>query len=98
LFAGLFGTRVRYSGVGIAHQIGALVGGGITPVLSSLLLARSGGSPWMVALLITVFSLIAAFAVRAMGKEIAEHAGDENRDALSGFSSAAPLGQGSAGR
>jgi MHS family shikimate/dehydroshikimate transporter-like MFS transporter len=98
LFAGLFGTRVRYSGVGIAHQIGALVGGGITPVLSSLLLARSGGSPWMVALLITVFSLIAALAVKAMGKEIGEHAGDENRDALSDFPGAAPLGQGGAGR
>lgn len=66
LFAGLFGTRVRYSGVGIAHQIGALVGGGITPVLSSLLLARNGGSPWMVALLITVFALVAGIAARAM--------------------------------
>lgn len=52
----------------------------------------------MVALLITVFSLIAALAVKAMDKEIAEHAGDGNHDALSGFSSAAPLSQGSAGR
>jgi MFS family permease len=79
LFAGLFGTRVRYSGVGIAHQIGALVGGGITPVLSALLLARSGGSPWMVALLITVFALVAGIAARAMrnvdeGEVANEHA------------------------
>jgi MHS family shikimate/dehydroshikimate transporter-like MFS transporter len=66
LFARLFGTGVRYSGVSISHQIGALVGGGLTPVLSSLLLAKSNGSPWLVALLIASFALIAAIAVRAM--------------------------------
>ncbi|WP_050463083.1 MFS transporter [Herbaspirillum autotrophicum] len=68
LFASLFGTKVRYSGVGISHQIGALVGGGLTPLLSALLLAKNQGSPWMVAILITAFSLIAGIAVMAMGK------------------------------
>jgi MFS family permease len=66
LFASLFGTRVRYSGIGISHQIGALVGGGVTPVLSALLLAKNHGSPWTVALLIAVFALIAAAAIKAM--------------------------------
>ena len=34
--------------------------------------------------------LLAALAVKAMDKETTEHAGDENHDALSGFSGAAP--------
>ena len=68
LFSRLFGTGVRYSGVSISHQIGALIGGGLTPVLSSLLLAQNNGEPWLVALLVASFALIAAIATRAMDR------------------------------
>jgi len=42
LFAELFGTRVRYTGLGIVYQGSALIGGGPTPVIAVGLTALAG--------------------------------------------------------
>jgi MFS family permease len=39
LLSELFGTSVRYTGVSMGYQLAALVGGGFTPLLASVLLA-----------------------------------------------------------
>ena len=58
-FADMFDTRVRFSGVAIG-AIGAIVGGGLSPVISSALLASHGGDPTTVAIYVAVSTLIGA--------------------------------------
>lgn len=76
-FADMFDVRVRFSGVSIG-AIGAVVGGGINPVICSSLLAHRGGDPFSVALYITISALIAAcfvaLAPRGSRERDASHA------------------------
>ncbi|MFL9874338.1 MFS transporter [Paraburkholderia megapolitana] len=58
-FADMFDARVRFSGVSIG-AIGAVIGGGINPVICSSLLAQRGGDPYGVAWYITGSALFAA--------------------------------------
>ena len=39
----LFGTNVRYSGISLGFQLGAAIGGGLTPVVAAATVAWSGG-------------------------------------------------------
>jgi MFS transporter, MHS family, shikimate and dehydroshikimate transport protein len=57
-FSELFGTGVRYSGVSIGFQLGALVAGAPTPFVAIWLLSSSGGKPWTVAALVVVAALV----------------------------------------
>lgn len=66
-FSELFGTTVRYTGMSLAYQVSAIVGGFI-PTVAIALLAVGGGSPWLVAslfALICVITGISAALVRA---------------------------------
>ena len=63
LFAELFGTRVRYSGVALSQQVAAVIGGGFTPIIASVLLSWSDGKPSYVACYMIVLGLIAIRAI-----------------------------------
>jgi MFS family permease len=41
MFAELFPTELRYSGVSLAYQLGAIVGGGLAPIVAATLLSAS---------------------------------------------------------
>lgn len=58
-FADMFDVRVRFSGVSIG-AIGAIIGGGVSPVICSALLAARNGDPLWVACYVAASSLIAA--------------------------------------
>jgi MFS transporter, MHS family, shikimate and dehydroshikimate transport protein len=65
-FATLFHPRVRYTGLSVAYQVSAVVGG-FTPLISLTLLQQSGGSPWGVATFLAataVLSFCCAAGVR----------------------------------
>ena len=65
-FSELFGPTVRYTGLSIAYQVSAIVGG-FTPLLAATLLKVGGGTPWLVAaamLAIALLSFLCAFKVR----------------------------------
>ena len=47
-FTTLFQARVRYTGLSVAYQVSAIVGG-FTPLISLTFLQHSDGSPWRVA-------------------------------------------------
>jgi MHS family shikimate/dehydroshikimate transporter-like MFS transporter len=47
-FSQLFAARVRYTGLSVAYQVSAIVGG-FTPLAALALLHGAGGRPWMVA-------------------------------------------------
>ena len=44
LFAELFSPEIRYSGASIGYQIGAVLGGGFAPIISTALYAEFGSS------------------------------------------------------
>lgn len=58
LYAELFGTGMRYSGVSLAYQASAIVGGGLGPIAAAAVYAQSHNNTW-VSVLIAVASVIA---------------------------------------
>lgn len=61
-FSELFGTRLRYSGASIGYQLASVVGGGISPLIATSLLAFAGGHWWPVAAYMAVLSVITIVA------------------------------------
>ncbi|MFC5930531.1 MFS transporter [Cryobacterium melibiosiphilum] len=60
----LFATRYRYTGAGMAYNLGALVGGGITPLVAASIIASSGSASIGFLLAgVSVVSLIATFGL-----------------------------------
>src|SRR5207244_11173543 len=62
-FAELFPTRVRYSGASLASQLGSVSSGGLSPLIATALLARSGGKSWPVSLYMVALGLITVVSV-----------------------------------
>lgn len=66
-FSELFGASVRYTGLSIAYQASAIIGG-FTPLIATALFKADRGAPWMVAGLLSGVSLLslvsALFAMR----------------------------------
>jgi len=66
LFTEIFDTRMRYSGISIAYQLGGMIGGALTPIVATALFAASGSS-MPIALyvgLLSAASLVAVLAIR----------------------------------
>jgi MHS family shikimate/dehydroshikimate transporter-like MFS transporter len=59
----LFGTNVRYSGISLGFQLGAAIGGGLTPVTAAAIVARSSGATWPVSLMLVAFGIVTFSAV-----------------------------------
>ncbi|NHU47974.1 MFS transporter [Rhodococcus sp. A14] len=61
-----FPTKIRYTGISLAYQLGAILGGGIAPIIATALLAATGTSTaiglYMVAA--NVLMLICVFGLR----------------------------------
>jgi MHS family shikimate/dehydroshikimate transporter-like MFS transporter len=61
-FTELFGSDVRYTGLSIAYQ-GSAVVGGLTPLIAATLLATAGDTPWLVAGFVVLAGLITFWCV-----------------------------------
>jgi MFS family permease len=72
-FSELFPARIRYSGLSLVQQIGPLLGGGLSPLIATLLLAEYGGSSAVAGYMIAmaILSTLCAFGLRprAIGSE-----------------------------
>ncbi|WP_051158933.1 MFS transporter [Tsukamurella sp. 1534] len=64
-FAELFPLEVRYSGASLGYAIGAVLGGGLTPLIAAAALDAAGGRPWWVAGYLALISAITAAAAFA---------------------------------
>lgn len=62
-FPELFGARGRYTGASLGFQVSAAIGGGLSPILATLLVERFGGTAGVSVLLIGValITMVAAF-------------------------------------
>jgi MFS family permease len=70
LFAELFDTRMRYSAMSLAYQLGAIVGGGFVPIIATALYARFHTNLWT-ALYIVVTALIALLCLGRLTETVA---------------------------
>ncbi|REK06692.1 MAG: MFS transporter [Planctomycetota bacterium] len=62
-FSELFGTDVRYTGASIGYQLASPLAGGLAPLIATVLLQKSGGKPWPVAVYLIVLSAITLVSV-----------------------------------
>jgi MFS family permease len=68
MFAELFDTGVRYTGMSLVFQGSGVWASGLTPVLLTALLAVAGGSPWAAGGYLAAVAVISLLAVLAMGR------------------------------
>jgi MFS family permease len=66
LFSSMFEPRYRYSGASVSYAVGAVLGGGFTPLIASALLHGVGGWPSIAGymMLMGLISLAAVVAIR----------------------------------
>jgi MHS family shikimate/dehydroshikimate transporter-like MFS transporter len=70
-FAEIFHANVRYTGLSVAYQFSAIIGG-FVPLVAVNLLAANGNSPWLVAVFLMVMSAVsflAAYLATQVGAE-----------------------------
>lgn len=74
-FAELFGSNHRYSGVALVREIGAILSGGIAPLLGLYLVGLAGGAWWVMGAYMAVLAAItfvaALFSVDTRGRDMA---------------------------
>ena len=64
VLAELFETRYRYTGAGIAYNLAAIIGGALTPIFGTALLANVGS--WAVGAMVSGFAVISLLALAAL--------------------------------
>ena len=79
LFAELFDTRVRYTGISFVYQFSGIFASGLTPIIATALLPAGGGKPWLICLYVLVVSMISAASAMAMR---ASHKRDITQDVI----------------
>jgi MHS family shikimate/dehydroshikimate transporter-like MFS transporter len=61
----LFGAKVRYSGISFGFQVGAAIGGGITPMLAAAVSGWSNGATWPISVFLIGLSIATIMAILA---------------------------------
>ena len=66
IFCELFGTRVRYTGISLVYQIGAILFVSLTPVVATYLLKVNDNHPWYIAAYVAASGVVSAVCVALM--------------------------------
>lgn len=69
LYCELFDARLRYTGISLGYNIGAVISISMTPIIATYLVALSSGTPWLLASYMVVAGVLAVISVAAMGKK-----------------------------
>jgi len=70
-YAELFGPKIRYSGVSLSYQLGAVLGGGLSPVIAAALLGVTANhASWPVSLYLVGGAVVSALCLVAIGETI----------------------------
>ena len=54
---------MRYSGISLGFQIGAAIGGGLTPLVAAAVVGWSGGATWPISVFLILLGSITTIAV-----------------------------------
>ncbi|WP_247457477.1 MFS transporter [Bradyrhizobium sp. 2] len=67
-FSELFPARIRYSGLSLVQQLGPILGGGLSPLIATALLAAYGSPSWVAVYMaaIALFSAACTFGLRPL--------------------------------
>ena len=67
-FSELFPARIRYSGLSLVQQLGPILGGGLSPLIATALLAAYGSTSWVAGYMVAMALLSAgcAFGLRPL--------------------------------
>lgn len=71
MFTNMFRARVRYSGLSVAYQFSAILGG-MTPFICTWLLNQNNGQPWLIAAFVVSISAISFMCVHLINRHISE--------------------------
>jgi len=66
LYASLFDTRVRYTGLSTVYQLSGVYASGLTPLILTALIAATGGSPWLACTYLVGTAVISVVATRLL--------------------------------
>ena len=66
MFCDLFDTRVRYTGVSLVYQIGAIFSVSLTPLVATALLRADNNQPWLIAAYVSAAGVISAICAAFM--------------------------------
>lgn len=66
LYASLFPTRIRYTGLSTVYQLSGVYASGLTPMILVALIAAAGGTPWLACGYLVVTALISVAATAAL--------------------------------
>ena len=93
-FSELFGTRTRYSGASLGYQLSSVIAGGLSPIIATLLLKKTGKS-WPISLFIIGMAVITSISVLLASETAHIDMGAESRtdSALSEKSATQPAQQ-----
>ncbi|WP_405454127.1 MHS family MFS transporter [Streptomyces achromogenes] len=69
LFAALFATPVRYTGMSFVYQVSGVFASGITPLIMTALLAAGAGSPWWACGYLALTGLVSVWATGRLREE-----------------------------
>jgi len=69
LFAALFATPVRYTGMSFVYQVSGIFASGITPLIMTALLAFGSGSPWWACGYLALTGLASVWATGRLREE-----------------------------
>ena len=67
LFASLYPTPVRYTGLSVVYQFSGIYASGLTPLILTALIGAASGSPWLAAgylVLTAIISVVATALIR----------------------------------
>lgn len=78
LYAEMFPTRMRYTGISVVYQLSGIVASGLTPLLLTYLLRAAGGATSMIVAYVFAVGLISAVSTMAIrrrdiGEEIVDN-------------------------
>ncbi len=72
IFCELFPTGVRYTGISLIYQVGAIFAVSLTPVANTYLLAANQNQPWMVAGYVAAVGILSAVCVALLPNSTAK--------------------------
>jgi MFS family permease len=62
LYASLFPTRIRYTGLSTVYQLSGVYASGLTPLILTALIGAAGGSPWLACSYLVATAIISVIA------------------------------------
>jgi MFS family permease len=66
LYASLFPTRIRYTGLSTVYQLSGVYASGLTPLILTALIAAGGGAPWLACGYLAATAVVSVAATLAL--------------------------------